>query len=467
MNSEPSQAKMRQLGILIRGYRDAAGLTQEALSELLRQDVTYSGSRDRSQISNYERGRHLPSEQFLRAFIEAVKPRLEAQGVALEESEAKHLLFIAGYASPSDADLSELRTSVGAVRDVQERLHAGVEDVRAGQQRLQGGLLVLSEQVSNNVSINERVKDTLLKMVPPALYVAMIGYAIDALGLIRTWVLLSYLAVGIGIVASTVLMRRFRSDEHDRMSDLFFVSIFFLLSTPLLQGAFTRMDHYGFHTLPQFTGTIIPFALTMITNLVLSLASAFIFGVLRNWLSGDQNRLSPLSRAVWATLPPIAFLYTNVLLFGNPGMWVFYLATFGAFSGAFIAVVAIRDPELRLDERDGWMMKAAFTVIVIIATLWTVGTFVSYAQPSTVASGDHNTLWSSDPDLAPLDLPSPEHFDALGYPGEQYWERVRFGMLWMSVATILYLTIVLGFNIMSAVRNRVREAAPSSPTTSR
>ena len=95
-------------------------------------------SRDRSQISNYERGRFLPSEEFLTSFIEAVKPRLAERGIELTEKDANHLLYIAGYASQTDVDVHELRTTVS---EGQERLHAGMTDVRVGQERLQGGLL--------------------------------------------------------------------------------------------------------------------------------------------------------------------------------------------------------------------------------------------------------------------------------------------------------------------------------------
>ena len=446
---------MRHVGMLIKGYRDAAGLSQGNLADMLRDGHNHSGSRDRSQISNYERGRFLPSEEFLTSFIEAVKPRLAERGIELTEKDASHLLYIAGYASQTDVDVHELRTTVS---EGQERLHAGMTDVRVGQERLQGGLLALSERVSNSTNIDERVKDILIKMAPPAIYVATVGYAIDALGLIRNWVLLAYFIVGIGIVASTVMLRRFKNDADDRLGDLFFVSVFFMLNSPLLQGAFTRMDHYGFHTLPQYEGGTLPFVLAMTVNLLLALTSSIIFNVLRNWLRTGNTTLSPLARAVYATLPPVAFLYTNILIFGNPGMWVYFLAVFAMLFGYFVAIAAFRDPQLRLIEGDTWMSKAAFALIVLLASFWAIGTFVAYAEPSIVASGDHNTFWSSDTESAPFEMPSTEHFPKLGYPADEYLERVRFGMLWMSLATNIYIAIVFGFNIMSAIRNRLREA---------
>ena len=448
--------------MVVKGYRDAAGLSQEGLAELLKDDTGYSGSRDRSQISNYERGKVLPSKQFLSAFLKVIEPGLAEKGIELDDQDADHLFFFAGYYSQPTADVSDLRTSVTDVKVGQETLRAGVEDVRHAQVMLQGGLYDLSQRVSDSLSINERIKDALVKMVPPALYVATIGYVIDALGLVRTWVMLAYLAIGIAVVVSTVMLRRFRTDASDRVGDLFFVSVFFVMSVSLLQAAFTRMDLYGFHTLPQFTGGAVPFMLAMIVNLVLSLASSIMFNVLRNWLRGESNSLSPVSRAVWATLLPTAFLYTNVLLFCNPGMWVFFLVNLGTLFGAFAAIILFKDPRLRVDARDSWMIKAAFAAIVVMAAFFGVGTLVTFVAPSLVSSAHHNTLWSSDADLAPLDLPPPEYFDALGYPEDEYFERIRFGMLWTNQATTVYFVVVFGIAVLSAIRSRMHARTASA-----
>ncbi len=455
-NSEPSPAKMRQLGMVVKGYRDAAGLSQEALAELLQEDESYSGSRDRSQISNYERGKVLPSRGFLTAFLEAVKPRLDDKGIELEKADADHLLYIAGYISELQTDVSDLRNTVENVTIVQESLHAGVQDVKYGQERLQGGLYDLSQKVADSMSASERVKDALFKMVPPAMYVATVGYLIDALGFFRTWVSLVYLSIAIAIVAGTVILRRLRTGMSDQVGDLFFVSVFVMLSTPLLQGAFTRMDHYGFHTIPGFAGGAMPFMLAVLANLTLSLVASIIFDVLRKWLDGEKGRMSALTRALLVTIPPIAFLYTNILLFGNPGMWVFFLGSFTTLLGAFTVLVAFKDPFVRLDIRDGWMVKATFAAVLAIALSWSFWNLATYMEPSVVSSAHHNTLWSPDTNVDLLGGPTPDYFDALGYPEDEYLERVRFGSLWMGQATVAYLIIVIGYNVLTAVRSRVR-----------
>ena len=54
--------------------------------------------------------------------------------------------------------------------------------------------------------------------------------------------------------------------------------------------------------------------------------------------------------------------------------------------------------------------------------------------------------------------PTPEYFEALGYPETEYIERIRFGALWTGQATAAYVIIVLGFNVFSPVRSRIRDS---------
>ena len=443
VNKEPSKVKLRQLGMVLRGYRQAAGLSQENLKEVLVDDPRYTGPRDRSTLSNYERGQTPPSEGFLREFFVIIGPVLEEKGLTADETDLDHLLFIAGFASQAESDVSDLRSSVNVMRDGQERLREGVEG--------------LSDRVSSSLSIEERLKDAAVKMIPPALYVATVGYLIDALGLVRTWVILAYLVVGFGIVVGTLLLRRMKTGRVDRVGDLFFVSTFLLMSAPLLQGAFTRMDHFGFHTLSELTGRAVPFMLAMVVNLILALVATAIFNVLRNWLMREAESFGALPRAVMATVPPLAFLLTNVLLFCNPGMWLFFSETFATMGAGFVAYLTFRDPYTRLDVEDAWMAKAAFAVILLIAVLWSFGTLTGYLQPTGVESGDHNLLVSSDGDTAGLAAVTEDYAKKLGYPASEYVSRTLFGMIWMNVAAALYLVVVLGSCVMSAIRGRLRE----------
>ena len=48
------------------------------------------------------------------------------------------------------------------------------------------------------------------------------------------------------------------------------MSLFFLLTTPLLQFAPVRMDHYNFYLLGSFAGSHTPYMLALLLNLVLA-----------------------------------------------------------------------------------------------------------------------------------------------------------------------------------------------------
>ena len=429
--------------MVLRGYRQAARLSQEQLRNRLVRDKGYPGPRDRSMVSNYELGKNQPSEQYLTFVLDVLEPTLAEQGLKIDEADRDHLLFIAGYSSKGVSDVSELQSSVRSVRDSQARLSAGFEG--------------LSDQVASSLSIEEKLKDAAVKMIPPALYVATIGYLIDALSLVRTWVILAYLVVGFGIVVGTPILHRFRSGRTDRLGDLFFVSTFLLMSAPLLQGAFTRMDHYGFHTLSELTGRTVPFMLAMVVNLALALVATAFFNLLRSWLNRESDTFGAFPRAVMATVPPVAFLFTNVLLFGNPGMWLFFSGTFTTMGAGFVAILVFRDPDLRLGEKDGWMIQAVFAVVLLVGVFWAAGIFAGYMQPTGAESGQHNLLVSTDEDAVGLGTVTQDYAEKLGYPVSEYVSRTLFGMVWMNVATALFLVVVLGSSVMSAIRSRLRE----------
>ena len=132
------------------------------------------------------------------------------------------------FCSSPDTSRNQLRTFLTSAPvcetsgQVKRRYKPMCKTWRIAQARIQGGLQDLSQQVSGSLSINERVKDALVKMVPPAIYVATIGCAIDALGLIRTWVMLAYLCIAIAVVVGMVIMGRFKTDASDRLGDLCF-----------------------------------------------------------------------------------------------------------------------------------------------------------------------------------------------------------------------------------------------------
>ena len=79
----------------------------------------------------------------------------------------------------------------------------------------------------------------------------------------------AYVAFAIGMVLAQGLLL---PDRRAGLREFFWVSVFFLLTTPLLQFASIRMDHYNFHTIGNLAGTQAPYLLALLLNLVIASA---------------------------------------------------------------------------------------------------------------------------------------------------------------------------------------------------
>ena len=159
------------------------------------------------------------------------------------------------------------------------------------------------------------------------------------------------------------------------MVDLFFISLFFTLNTSLLIGALTKADHFGFYTLDSFTNTPIPFLLTMLVNLALSLVASVMFSLL--W--GRRYGTEAFSRAVWTTLPPALFVYANIFVFTNLSNWIYFMVVLGILFGAFTFIVALNEPGFELRDSD-FVFRVSVVGIMLLCSFgprrnacWTAG----------------------------------------------------------------------------------------------
>ena len=87
-------------------------------------------------------------------------------------------------------------------------------------------------------------------------------------------------------------------------------------------------------------------------------------------------------------------------------------------------------------------------MIMLLATFGVVGTVVNYQDPNMITAADHNMMRSWETD-----------FDALGYPEDEYFDRLRVGLVWMSVAAIGFLSIVVGGYLMVMVYRHALQPA--------
>lgn len=228
-----------------------------------------------------------------------------------------------------------------------------------------------------------------------------------------------------------------------------FMSLFFMLNTPLLQSSFTGMDNYGFHSLPRVSGSITPFALAASFNLLLALTAAILFGLLwnRHYLNAS-TRTGPFRSAVTVALMPLALIYAPIVFLSTPGGETYFLVVFAILFGAFATVAGFSDPRVRLIE---WAAKWSFIatlqlgIAFFIASI--VGIVLFYTEiPHEVA--DHNRVWNWSTD-----------WRALGYLPPEYANRMLTGFLWTAIAGMAYMVTMVGGYLLTTIYQR--QIAPS------
>ena len=287
------------------------------------------------------------------------------------------------------------------------------------------------------------------KIMPPGGYTSLGGFSFGALGFNGTESLLAYVGGLLALVTGLGVWRWRKSGETDEViDDLFFVSLLFLLNTPLLLGAVTRVDPYGLFALPAFEVGAFLFMLVIIINLTLSLAAWYLFIYLRRWFRSEENRrrLNPYMRSVGITLPPIISVYAFILLFGNLGGWIFYLAILGTLFAAFTVILAFSAPDIHWSERKvKWATPVVLQVIVILCLVGIASMLVAYIEPSLIVETDRrNFIWSWE-----------SGFESLRFSENELIERFQVGVVWMSLAAIAYLTIIVGSYVVVTVRRHL------------
>ena len=199
------------------------------------------------------------------------------------------------------------------------------EDVR--------NLADLSSGTPTPLDASSIVRRDLRRAVLPGIYVLAVGFLLNFMGQAGTAVLLAYALVAASLVIGQWVLQFSKSDRdtaaQENIAGLFFISLFITLNSAVLIGSATKTDHFGFYTLGFLTNTAWPFALTMVVNLALALAGLVFFSLLWRHEYGPSGSRSGFIRAVFITLPPIVFVYANILIFTNSGGWTFFLSTYG------------------------------------------------------------------------------------------------------------------------------------------
>ena len=426
-------ARAAQVGSLMRSYREnfpsgdgRRGLTQEALlARMAAVDSDYAERYSHGTVSRWESGGTRPTLRRLRVFGAALY---------LSREETAGLILLAGLAPDFPAALrrasgrnGEAATDHGATL-APASAPSVTEDAR--------------QPASAGTSATPRAafRFWFLRVLPLGICIAGGGYALSYFGTTGGWMPYVYIAFVVGIV----LAQGFLLPDRDAgLREFFWVSLFFLLTTPLLQFAQIHTDHYNFYTIRGLSGTQLPYMLTLVVNLVVASIAARMFQRLWRWqYTSGKGGSHALQRAVWVTLPPVVFVYTVVLVVSNISVSIQMAVLLPALGAAFTGLLVLRDPGLNLTERDRRFMLSTTTAVGMLATalgaITILTIYVSPDLPSVLP--DHNLLRSWEIDFA-----------ALGHSREEALKRLNLGYVWHGVWVLAYMVLIIGGHLMVAI----------------
>ncbi len=426
-------ARAAQVGSLMRSYREnfpsgdgRRGLTQEALlARMAAVDSDYAERYSHGTVSRWESGGTRPTLRRLRVFGAALN---------LPDAETAGLILLAGLAPDFPT----------ALRRVSGRNGEAVTDYGAtrGPLSVPGVAEGVRGPASAGMSTTPRaaLRFWFLRILPLGVCITGCGYALSYLGTTGGWMPYVYIAFVVGIV----LAQGFLLPDRDAgLREFFWVSLFFLLTTPLLQFSQIRTDHYNFYAIRSLMGTQLPYVLALVVNLVVASIAARMFQRLWQWqYTSGKGSSHALQRAIWATLPPVAFVYTVVLVISNISVSIQMAVLLPALGAAFTLLLVLRDPSLNFTERDRRFMLSTTTAVGMLTTalgaITILTIYVSPDLPSVLP--DHNLLRSWELDFA-----------ALGHSREEALKRLNVGYVWHGVWVMAYMVFIIGGHLMVAI----------------
>ena len=391
-------------------------LSQEGLLSLMGQaNPKYLDRYDRSTVARWESGEIRPTRERIEVFGRALN---------LSSAEVQGLVALAGLEPEARTSARDAVTAVDGIASG-ALSRPGPEEGKAsdgpGIQSHAGGAFWL----------------LLSKFLLPGAAIAGVGYFLALMGWSADWMITVYMSVVIAIVLSHYFLRLRRSNE---LRDLFFTSIFVLLSTPLLNAPLIRMDPYGFYAVDGLANTPIPFVLALLVNLLLALTAGLMFDFLFRWQTSRGSR-NPYRRAAWVSLPPLAFVYACALVLCPAGHWVYLLEAFPVLGGVFIAMLVLRDEGVRLSEwAKRFLLQTSMAITIVLTGVGLAGLVVVYWDPSLLFMPDHTLIRSWEVD-----------FDALGYAPGEFMDRARMGIVWSTLSAIIYMVVVIGGSLMVTI----------------
>ena len=419
-----------QVGFVMRAYREAfvwdngrRGLTQEELLERMAAvSSEYSERFSHATVSRWESGATRPTASRLEVFGKAI-------GLSADEIDGLMALASLRRASESapvqNGDSRRLEAARSPASSIDESA-AGDRVVGIGE--------------NTPMFLSGLVNYVVVKYVGLAALIIGSGSGLSLLGWDPDWMPAAY----VFLVTVIVMAQGFLPPSRDsNLNDFYFVSIFFLLTTPLLQFERLDMDHYGLYRISGFAGTQMPYMLAMLVNLSLAATAGAAAKLLWKWqYSGDQSESSAIRRAVWAVVPTVAFVYVVIVVISNASIWIQLGVLLASLAAMFTVMLALLDPSINPSERDRQFLLFTSSAIGIPSALLGITTVMAiYISPDLpMVLPDHNLIRSWE-----------INFAELGFTRAEALDRINLGFLWHAVCATAYMFFVVGGNMMVAI----------------
>ena len=416
----------------MRSYRESfslgggrRGLTQEALLERMGSvDSDYAERYSHATVSRWESGGTRPTLRRLMVFGKALD---------LSQTEVAGLILLAGLAPDFRAALAHVNGSDGDRANGNAAAPPKISSPGAADR----AEVPATENKPSN--LRTAIHFWLLRVLP--LGMAMVsGYALSFYGWNNAWMPTAYVVFALGLV----LAQGFLLPDRDAgLREFFWVSLFFLLTTPLLQFASVHTDHYNFHVIGNLAGTQMPYLLALLVNLVIASAAGLMFQLLWRWnYSEDSGGTSALRKAANVAVPPVISVYAVVVVITNISVSIQLAVLLPVLAAVFTALLVLRDPTFKPSERDRQFLLSTTSVLAIVsATLGIVAMLAIYLSPDMPSVlADHNLLRSWKIDLAEL-----------GFSREEALNQMNVGYLWHAIWVSAYMFFVVGGRLIVSI----------------
>lgn len=278
------------------------------------------------------------------------------------------------------------------------------------------------------------------RCLPLAVCIVVVGQFLSFLDWNESWMPAFYVCIITAIVMAHTLLF---TQQDVELREFFWVSLFYMLSAPMLQFAPIHMDHYSLYRVGDFAGTHMPFMFALLINLGLAGTAGFLFHLLSTRLPpSGAGGITPLKRGMATVLPPLGIVYAVVIVLSNASIWIQFAVMVPAVAVSFTTMLVLRDTSIDPTPKDRLYLLIAASAAAIVSSALGVFTimfiYVSPDLPQVLP--DHNLLRSWEID-----------FSQLGFTKQEALARLNIGYVWHATFAFAYLGFVVGGNLLVAI----------------